>query len=350
VSRAANLARGSVQLLGARPLTHILLSARRARRQLETLVAEHPPAVVVAYCSGMARFALEPPLDGLPYVLDLVDVDSAKWRALASTSSRVMRWIYRREARTLEDFERLAVARAAATLVVNDREGEALRRTGATGPILTMENGIDLEAFRPPEDTTRGPVVVFCGVMDYAPNESGVLWFLQEVWPFVVSIRPDAQFHIVGRNPTRVLYQAAARFPSVTITGAVPAVQPYLWKAAVSVAPLQLARGLQNKVLESLAAGLPVVTTAPALAGLPKAARAGCMSVGDPADFARAVLTLLDDAHLRRAKTGAVVFAGLSWPDRLQGLERILRGAAGLATTRVDSATGASTPHAIRMA
>ena len=328
-SRLANASRALANLFSDRPLTHVLLDARDAHTALAALVASSRPDLVLAYCSGMARFALEPPLSDLPFVLDMVDVDSVKWLELAGRSAPPQRWIYRREASTLRAFEAEAAARARATLVVNEREREALRRIAPDARIAIIENGVDLDAFRRPEPaTTPSQDVVFCGVLDYEPNESAVLWFVDAVWPAVRAARPRARFRIVGARPTGRLERAAARDASIELVGAVPAVQPFLWEAAVAVAPLQLARGVQNKVLEALAAGLPVVATPAVLEGLPDQVRPGCVTAGDSAAFARGVAELLSAAPSARLQQAARArLEGLGWADQLSALEGLLRGA-----------------------
>src|SRR4029077_9203815 len=107
------------------------------------------PDLVVAYCSGMARYALEPPLDRFPFVFDMVDVDSEKWAALGRTSGPLKGWIYRREARTLREFERQAVRRACATLVVSERERALLEEIQPGSGAVVIENGVDVAAFAP---------------------------------------------------------------------------------------------------------------------------------------------------------------------------------------------------------
>jgi sugar transferase (PEP-CTERM/EpsH1 system associated) len=326
VPRLFNLARAATHLLSDRPLTHLLLAAPDARTKLAGLVASTPPDVVVAYCSGMARFALEAPLARFPFVLDMVDVDSAKWAQMAERTSGPRRWLFRREAATLRSFERVAAARAGVTLVVNRREGETLRAVAPGARIEVVENGVDVEAFRPPDAVERSPVVIFCGVLDYVPNEEGLLWFLKSVWPRVRSTRHEARFAIIGSNPTRRLQGAAARDASVDMVGRVSTVQPYLWRSAVSVVPLFLARGLQNKVLEAFAAGLPAVVTPEVAEGLPSHVRAACRVATRPDDFSRAIVDLLDVTAARRAElVAAVDLLDLDWPRRLSTLEYLLR-------------------------
>jgi len=328
VRRVRNLVRGAARLATRRPLTHSLLDAPGAHAALTRLVESTPPDLVVAFCSGMARFALESPLNDRPFVLDMVDVDSAKWAHLARMSRGLYRWVYRREARTLSAFEAIAAKRAEVTLVINERERNTLLQIAPGARVSIVPVGIDFDAFTPPGPPVSSPTVIFCGVMDYYPNEQGVCWFAKQVWPRVRAARPDARFVIVGSGPTRAIRKLAVRDASIEVVGRVPAVQPYLWKSAVSVAPLHVAQGLQTKVFEALAAGLPVVVTAAVWAGLPPEAHQGCLTANDPNDFADAVLKLLRcSAEERRRQAASASLDRLRWSERLRRLEGILREA-----------------------
>jgi sugar transferase (PEP-CTERM/EpsH1 system associated) len=307
-------------------LTHTLLDAPEARAVLARLVAEDRPDLVLAYCSGMARFALEPPLDAFPFVLDMVDVDSGKWADLGDQTGQPRRWIYRREARTLAAFEVHAAERAEAVLVVTEREREALRALSPRSSVFVVPNGVDTEAFSPSSPPCASPVVVFTGMMDYGPNVAAVTWFAERVWPQVRAAEPEARFVIVGARPSSAVQALASRDGSVVVTGDVPLVQPYLWDAAVSIAPLQVARGVQNKVLEALAAGLPAVVTGAVAAGLPADVVArGCLVADEPDAFARAVIALLGQpAATRREMAAAAGVQLLSWDRQLAPIKDIV--------------------------
>jgi len=326
VRRLPNLLRSAFRLPTSRPLTHSLLDAPEARATLEALSTARRPDLVVAFCSGMARFALEPPLDRYPFVLDMVDVDSVKWGLLADVTRPPLRWIYRREARTLSSFEALAASRAQTTLVVNERERAALARVAPSAEVRVLPVGIDVEAFQPAHPPTTSHEVIFCGVMDYEPNTRGVTWFAGQVWPRVRSAIPDARFTIVGSAPTRAVRNLAKHDPSIAVVANVPSVQPYLWKAAVSIAPLHLAQGLQTKVLEALAAGLPVVVTSAVLRGLPVDARQGCLAADDAAAFADGVINMLSMSPAeRRRRAAQAPVQTLHWSEQLRSLEGILK-------------------------
>ena len=248
-----NHLRAIATLVTDTPLTHTLLDAPGIETTLSEIVDARRPDVVFAFGSGMGRFALAPPLSGLPLILDLVDVDSRKWQDLAATARAPLSWIYRREARTLGAFEARAAATAVATLVVNEREAEIARQLAPAANVHVIANGVELERLRPPAEPSERERVVFCGVMNYAPNDQGIRWFINEVWPIVRTHRSDATLAVVGADPNRSLQALCARDHTIELTGRVPDVRPWLWESAVAIAPLHVARGVQNKALEAIA-------------------------------------------------------------------------------------------------
>jgi sugar transferase (PEP-CTERM/EpsH1 system associated) len=316
-------------LAGTTPLTHVLLDSPEMTPALRSICASRPPDVVLAYCSGMAKFAMQPPLSAYPLVIDLVDLDSAKWAEMSAESRLPMAWIYGREARHLGSFERDAVERAHACLVVNDREADAVRGLCPNADVRVVGNGISLDRFAPPGPPSEEPRVVFCGVMDYGPNVDGVVWFAREVWPRVLERCPAATLSVVGSNPTDAVRRLAGDAQRIEVTGRVPEVTPYLWRSAVSIAPLRIARGLQNKVLEATAAGLPSVVTSAVFDGLPNEVRSACAVADDAEAFAGETVRLLGlAAGERRAIPARSDFRSLSWEQQMRPLAAILTNAA----------------------
>jgi sugar transferase (PEP-CTERM/EpsH1 system associated) len=315
--------RGALLLPTSRTLTHALLDSPEMPGLLESIRSTWRPDVVLAYCSGMARFAMERPLDTLPFVLDMVDVDSAKWEAMSGRSRAPKSWIYAREARHLRTFERAAASAAASTLVVSDREAAALLAIDASLAPQVVPNAVDIEYFRPAEPISREPVAIFTGVFGYGPNDEAARWLIEEVWPLVRAAAPEARLQLVGRGPSASL-KRVAEAAGAEVTGQVPDVRPYLWRAAVAVAPLLTARGTQNKVLEAIAAGLPAVVTPTVVDGLPHAVRAACIVAETPSEFARAMVALLGlpapgrEAIVARASLGDLAVGNVLAP--LEGL------------------------------
>jgi sugar transferase (PEP-CTERM/EpsH1 system associated) len=335
-------ARAAAALPGSTPLTHCFLTSPRLRSLLPDIVATRQPDVVLAYCSGMARYALERPLNQIPLVLDMVDLDSAKWHALAASSDMARRWIYTREHRTLQAFECRAVAAATATLVVNDRERQVLAALMPGARVHVVQNGVDVERFRRADVATAAPVAVFCGVMNYGPNEEGARWIAQAVWPLVQRARPDARLLLVGANPTPAVKSLASS--SIVVTGTVPDIRPYLWEAAAGVAPLFTARGVQNKVLEAIAARLPTVVTPAVKAGLPPEVLGACRVAESPETFSRAILELFDlSPDCRDAVAAEANLTDLTWSARLADVPGICRAAASMPPPAAISAEDADT-------
>ena len=324
-----NRARAIVRLAGRCPLTHMLLDAPELVSAVTQLVSERRPDVVLAYCSGMARFALQPPLSQFPLVLDLVDVDSEKWLALAATASWPKRWLYARESRYLARFEREAATKADATLVVNERESQVVQRIAPLASVHVVPVGIDLADVQARSAPTEEPRVVFCGVMNYGPNVEGVRWFANQVWPIIRASRPDARFVVVGSSPAATIRRLASADRGIEVTGTVADVRGYLRDAAVAVAPLMIARGVQTKVLEAVAAGLPVVVTSQVLGGLPQQIHAACRVADSPHAFAQQTLSLLAlSGAERRAVASQADVRQLDWDTQLASLPTFLAKAA----------------------
>jgi sugar transferase (PEP-CTERM/EpsH1 system associated) len=327
-----NHVRAVPALAGTIPLTHVLLDTPLIERTLRTLTAEQPPDVVLAYCSGVARFALCDPLRRWPFALDMVDVDSGKWQELGRTAAPPWNWIYAREARHLARFEADAARQAAVSFVVNERERRLLESLAPGARVAVVPNGVELHAVMPAGPPSETPNVVFCGVMNYAPNELGALWLMRDVWPLVRQRRPDATLTLVGADPTRTIRSEAARDRSITVTGTVPDVKPYLWRAAVAAAPLAIARGVQNKVLEAVAAGLPAVVTPAVADGLPREVLPACGIGRDAPGFAAALLDRLNRSAVdRRHLAREADLSGLTWPLRLAPILPALEQAASMA-------------------
>ncbi len=228
---------------------------------------------VLVFSSAMAQY-VEGGGAALRRVVDLVDVDSDKWRQYAERAHGPMRAVYRREARRLLAYERRIAAAFDAAVLVSGAEADLFRRLApeAAGRVHAIENGVDARYFAPERDYpdpygTGGPVLAFTGAMDYRANVDAVVWFATEVFAALRARVPGVRFFIVGARPAEAVRRLAQR-PGVHVTGSVADIRPYLAHAALAVAPLRIARGIQNKVLEAMAMARPIVASPEALDGI----------------------------------------------------------------------------------
>jgi sugar transferase (PEP-CTERM/EpsH1 system associated) len=332
VPRARNLALAALKLPTSTPLTHLLLDSPAMRPAIDRAIVGWRPDVVLAYCSGVAPLSLVPPLAGIPFVLDMVDVDSAKWAAFADDARFPRSWVYGREARCLSAFEARAVRTAFAATVVNERERDTLLRLCPGAAVHVSPNGVDVEALSPPQSPNGDDRVIFSAVFDYAPNADGAVWLAQHVWPRVRAARPSARLTLAGSSPTGAV-RRLSEDASIEVTGRVADMRPYLWRSAVAVAPIFQSRGVQNKVLEAAAAGLPSVVTRTVGDGLPHQVLPACR-IADTADaFAAAIIDLLSlSPGARRRETARAALSSLGWHTRLAPLMSLIENAASSRT------------------
>ena len=260
----------------------------------------------VVFSSSMAPYLLSGKHLAPGRVLfDMVDLDSDKWLQYSRTAGPATAWIYRREARKLLELERQAAAKFAYTYLVSDHEVQSFSRLApeSSDRIRAFCNGVNLDYFSPGSYDTPFPCkvtpIVMTGRMDYWPNIEGATWFAREVLPLVKRRLPDARFYVVGAQPAPAVRAIAG--PDVEVTGEVPDVRPYVAAASVVVAPLRIARGVQNKVLEALAMGVPTVATHEASRALTVSSGRDIWVANEPSDFA--------DAVVRAASAGREIVA-----------------------------------------
>lgn len=327
VTRTKSRPRAAIEALASGRSVSVAAFADAAlRRAVERVLAERPIDAIYVYSSAMAQYLPAGPRPCT--VMDFCDVDSVKFGEYARSSGPAGRWLYLREERLLAAFDRGIAAAADASLFVSAAEAQQFRAIGGTGNIQVVENGIDTTFFDPSVATAPvaadEPLIVFTGQMDYAPNVDAVRWFAEGVLPLIHERHPAARFAIVGRAPTAEV-RALAERAGVVVTGEVADVRGWLKAASVAVAPLRIARGIQNKVLEAMAMARPVVASPGAAEGID---HAGTLTVADGEQaFARAVSGLLSDpvAAVALGRAGrARVQARYGWAARLASLESLL--------------------------
>ena len=305
---------------------------RRMTRWVRDQAAARRFDLVFAYSSTAAQYILGSEFAGTRRIVDFVDVDSDKWRQYAANKSWPASAVYGRESRTLLGFERRVAATVDTSLLVSLQEAELFRRLAPANAarIDHVTNGVDHLYFDPAE-TFPNPfddgaeTLVFTGAMDYWANVDAVVWFATEILPAARAAWPGLRFCIVGANPTAAVRDLAG-LPGVSVTGRVADVRPYVAHAVAAVAPLRLARGIQNKVLEAMAMGKAVIATPEAVEGIDARAGDDILVAGDAAAFADR-LAAVKAADRRRdlgLRARALILDRYCWPATLSRLDRLL--------------------------
>lgn len=328
----SNLRAGLNALPTGKPVSLVAFESLDIRHYISRLLATRPIDTIFVFSGQMAQFI--PPSFAGRVIIDFVDMDSAKFAAYAKASNGPMKLVHAREARMLGAFERGMASRAHLSTFASAAE-VAEFRLGLDDPRVRVEavgNGIDTELYDPegiapaPYAGTAGPHLVFTGQMDYAPNIDAVTHFARNVLPLVRDQHAGARFHIVGRNPAPAV-RALAQVPGVDVAGAVDDIRPWIASADIVVAPLRIARGIQNKVLEAMAMARPVVASAAAAEGIVARSGEHFIVTGDDAAMAQAVCGLATDP-VRACALGkaarAHMLCNYQWDARLAPLFRWL--------------------------
>jgi len=313
-------------LLSGRALSFDYYRDASLKVWVDQVMREQKIGRVVVFSSTMAQYA--EPYAQARRVIDYCDVDSDKWRQYAEQKRWPMSWLYAREARALLAYEREVARSCDAALFATEPEAQLFKSLApeSEAKIGHFNNGVDTDYFSPARSYATPFAIgeralVFTGAMDYWPNVDAVEWFAAEVFPKLAARFADLRFYIVGARPTPAV-QALGKLPGVIVTGTVPDVRPYLAHAAVSVAPLRVARGVQNKVLEAMAMALPVVVSPQALEGIDAAPGAEVVLADGAEAFAQAVTRVLGEDDLAlRARARERVERLYSWPSNLANIE-----------------------------
>ncbi|PIE22594.1 MAG: hypothetical protein CSA62_11515 [Planctomycetota bacterium] len=290
-------------LLGKEAITLPYFRHPELQRCMARWVRERPPELCFAYSSSMGQYLIQElkQLQNCPKIMQFAELDSDKWRQYAERSGRIGRMVYGREARLLQDFERKLAQVMDLNLVVSEIEKDLFERVIPDAPVQVLSNGVDLEAFRPAAPEAREPqTLIFTGVMDYRPNLDSVLRFTKSIWPSLRAAYPQAKFLVVGKNPTSEL-QALHGKNGIEISGWVESTLPWFDRASIAVVPMRIARGVQNKVLESMACGLASVVSPKAFEGIDAVDGEEILVADSDEDFVRELLALLGDAERRQS-------------------------------------------------
>ncbi len=296
------------------------------------LDAVRPDAIFIC-SSNMAHYVLNHPHKSRTRICDLADVDSEKWRAYAAKASFPMGWVYNREAKMVFDLEKRIARETDFSTFVSEPEAKLFRELvpDRIDAILGVPSGVEHAYFDPAGEypavyDTALPAYVFTGTMDYIPNVDAVTWFAKDILPLIRKALPTAQFYIVGSSPSAAV-QGLAAIDGVHVTGRVPDVRPYLAHCTAGVAPMRIARGIQNKVMEAMSMAKPVIVTSDALEGIDATPGTDVILANDPAAFAEAAIRLArnpEEAQTIGATARKLVVENFSWEGRLAGFDRLL--------------------------
>lgn len=326
-------------LLSADPLTLRFYRDSGLLSWVRQTMANKNIDAVVVFSSAMGQFVDDNV--GKPLLVDFVDVDSAKWTQYADKHPWPLSWLYRREGQKLLAYERGLAIRSKHSFFVTERETELFRGFApeCAAVVESMCNGVDADYFSPnadrsspfdyPErDESRQSLhqtIVFTGAMDYWPNIDAVTWFVGDILPRLKQAWPAIRFFIVGRSPSPSVLALAGR--DVVVTGTVDDVRPYLQFATVVVAPLRVARGIQNKILEAMAMGRPVVASRSCVDAIDDVEDGELIGATSADDFVEEIAALLR-SNDRCSHLGASgrqrVLESYSWKAHLSKIDRYL--------------------------
>jgi sugar transferase (PEP-CTERM/EpsH1 system associated) len=316
--------RALLALFTGAPLSVAMMNERALHDAVAGAHAALRPDLIIVYSSNVAQYVER--FAATVRIMQFADLDSLKWTRYAARSRPLMRWIYAIEGRRLLAYERRIAHSFSHSLVCTEAERRDFEAAIPGAPVSIVRNGVDLDVFRPGGTAKVSGRILFTGVMDYFPNVDAVTWFVADILPRVRDEMPEAHLVICGSRPLRAVRALAAR-PGVTVTGRVPDVRPYLQAAEIFVAPLRIARGIQNKVLEAMAMGLPVVASVDAWAGTAIPRGEGIEVADHPADYVRHILRLLRDSVYRDSMATAArsaVERDYAWPAQMQLLDEVI--------------------------
>lgn len=303
-------------------------------RALGRAIAREVESCDLAYAYSSSMGAFLRPHGQLPRVMHFAELDSDKWRQYAEREPFPKSWVFAREARTLLTFEREIANSFDESVLCTPLEQRIFEREIPGASSIVIRNGVDLQQLTPIPETREPDALAFVGVMDYLPNTDGVRWFCDEILPRIQEQRPGARLAIIGSRPTEEVLRLGER-EGVRVTGYVDDPKDELAKASVSIAPLRIARGIQNKVLEAMAMGLPVVGTTSATQGVEATPGEHFLLADEAREFAEHVIRLLeapDEALRLGAASRTFVEQNYDWERVLvpfdELIQKLLDGAA----------------------
>ncbi|MEY3271240.1 MAG: hypothetical protein RLZZ341_141 [Pseudomonadota bacterium] len=292
--------------------------------KVRALLARERFDLIFVHCSSVAQYVEH--VTETPKILDFGDMDSQKWLEYANYKPWPLSWGYTLEGTKMLWAEKRLARRFDLCTATTRAEWQTLNDYGTGAATDWFPNGVDAQVFSPTDGTYDPELLSFIGRMDYYPNQECMQRFCDTVWPILQRRRPGLRLAIVGADPSPAM-RALGQRPGVTVTGSVPEVQPYVRGSALMVAPLAIARGTQNKILEAMAMGVPVVTSSAAAGGVDAEAERHFLVADQAEDVAAAVLRIVGNPaeRARLAQAGRErMLSHHAWPQSMQRLDSII--------------------------
>lgn len=324
VKEPVQMARMIVRLPVVTPSSMGYFYSAELNQRIQKLLKNQHWDLIFVHCSSVAQYVED--VTDVPKILDFGDMDSQKWIEYGNYKSFPLSLGYRFEGAKMLAAEKRLTRHFDLCTATTRAEWETLISYGQKVDTDWFPNGVDADFFCPTADAYDAQTISFIGRMDYYPNQECMTRFCRETWPLLKLRKPNLKLLIVGADPSPEMIKLG-QLPGVTVTGSVPDVRPYIRGSALMVAPLNIARGTQNKILEAMAMGVPVVTSTIAAGGVDAESVTHFLVADSPLDYAQAILSIIDNPgeRDRLAKSGRErMLSHHAWPKSMERLDKIM--------------------------
>ncbi len=292
--------------------------------KVNALLASEKFDLIFVHCSSVAQYVSH--VHDIPKILDFGDMDSQKWLEYVNYKPFPLKAGYWLEGSKMEREEKRLARLFNLCTATTRAEWETLESYSTGVSTDWFPNGVDADFFKPDGEGYDPDTISFIGRMDYYPNQEAMFRFCEQIWPLLRAKRPEMKLLIVGADPIPAVIKLG-ELPGVTVTGSVPDVRPYILRSAAMVAPLNIARGTQNKILEAMAMGVPVVSSSIAAGGVDAQGEEHFLVADTPMQYAEAILRLVEQPAERERLSRAGRERMLShhaWPRSMERLDGII--------------------------